>query len=244
MPHLLPTTTLEGIIYAHCTDAETEAPRRKAACPSPQLTSGQARPVSLGTHCLPRPHLLCLGGQPSLPESLVLRLHLHGYPSGGGDVWPPGRGPGLGPHPPRKLLGAASAQVEPEGGWAALGRGFWSMREPSGSPPTLHCSGAQGRTPEVKAEKTPSQREGPSRTASEATLWTAATSVVTAASAPGQRGSGQKQRERKERDSPTRGRVPTCPAPPLGRKGAKLAQCFLEPLASQEETCLKPTLMS
>lgn len=201
----------------------------KQPAPGPQLTNGQARPVSLGAHCLPRPHLLCLGGRPSLPESLVLRLHLRGYPSGGRDVWPPGRGPGLGPHPPRKLLGAASAQAEPEGGWAALGRGFWSMREPLGSPPTPHCSGAQGRTLEVKAEKTPSQREGPSRTASEATLWTAATSVVTAASAPGQRGSGQKQRERKERDSPTRGRVPTRLAPPLGRKGAKLAQRFLEP---------------
>lgn len=52
--------------------------------------------------------------------------------------------------------------------------------------------------------------------ASSATAWMAAISVVTAASAPRKRGSGQKQRERRQRT--LRGRVPTHTAPSPQKK--------------------------
>lgn len=211
----------------------------------PQLTSGQARPMSLGAHCLPRLHLPASGGSLHCRRAWCCTFTSVGIPRVAGMS---GRRAGvldLGHILHRSCLERFQPRQSLKGGWAALGRGFWSVREHLGSPPTLHCSGAQGRTPEVKAEKTPSQQEGPSRRASEATLWIAAMSVVTAASAPGQRGSGQKQRERKERERALKEDV-SQPAPPhpLGGKGARLAQRFLEPLAGQEETCFNPAPMS
>ena len=86
------------------------------------------------------------------------------------------------------------------------------------------------------------QRVSASRRASEATAWMAAISVVTAASAPRKRGSGQKQRERRQRTLKEDVSQPTLP-PPLRRKGAELAQRFLEAATSKEGTCLNPTLM-
>lgn len=190
----------------------------KQPAPGPQLTSGQARPVSLGAHCLPRLHLSASGGGLHCRRAWCCAFTSVGIPWVAGMSGCRAGVLDLGHILHRSCLERLQPRQSLKGGWAALGRGFWSVREHLGSPPTLHCSGAQGRTPEVKAEKTPSQQEGPSRSASEATLWIAATSVVTAASAPGQRGSGQKQRERKERESPKRGRVPTRPAPSPRRK--------------------------
>ena len=134
MPHLLPTTTLEGVISVHCTDVETEAPRRKAACPRPPANKWPSQACVSGCPLSSQAASLCLGGRPSLPESLVLRLHFCGYPLGGGDVWLPGRGPGLGPHPPQKLLGAASAQAEPEGRVGSPGSGFLVREGALGEP--------------------------------------------------------------------------------------------------------------
>ena len=159
-PHLFLTiTTLGGvIIYVHCTDEETEAPRRKASCPRPPANKWPSKAWTLHLWT----PILFPGGSSSASGGIcycgvwrwagiftslgILR---------GLAVWAGVLDLG------HILRGSCWERILPrqslKGGWAALRQRYGPRREHSGSTPTPPplLSGAWGRTLGVEVEKCP-----------------------------------------------------------------------------------------